>query len=494
MISLNTVRLSGFSPKLFSFSVSSRPGSVRDTVFHADNLCKQLLEQEEVLPGEQVLVVGYGPAAIASTLALMSKGVKVHIFAPPKDPDEESLDECTTRWICPTTNDFPARDWQGRSFPTSLIPAHESGCGWAASSGEGIDSQLQDNLNFARESKVKGIDYEEFRHGAISDIKPVTDTDAAFTPAIDVEAKLETGAVVFRARFRAVILCIGGGKHTNTFVGSKGTFSGFGWWSDADDCLVNPQKYGRERLCVIGAGDSGLADFVRLLTGDEDPYESLRKLHLAQPFVDRIAAVSKQMWNSASRGQLDHPALLATQNQLIEIADAIFADAEHHRRVKEGLLEREHRPDVQLAVPCYHFGMSYPANRVLVHLLARAARDDGQTIPPFRVAVKPIDIFGLDGHQCQGKAADCSVHRHQVTFVRDATCTRPIEFDDLVDRGLVTDAESLELDEGRFDAYFRVILRHKPRFVMRPFHPAIDPLYEEFRKQSHSDVPPFYFP
>ena len=499
MLSLDDCRLSGFSDQLFTLSLNVRPGSVRDTVARCEFFCASLCEAGEVRDGEKVLVVGGGPAAFAVSAALLMRKVRVATCNLPVGANQDSLITCMTRVICPTTNDFPTGHWQGRNYPESLasLLAAPPALAWKSAEAATAIQQMLQGLKEIKASKKPKYDYFDIEPGELIGLHPATEQweDGSESAALQATIRTADHGDVTDV-FRAVVLCVGAGTHTNALATAGGIFRGYGWWSDAHDAICEPTTIAGRSVIVLGGGDSGVADFARLLTGRVDPFDCLEAVGFDQGILDRCADASRNMWNGyESKLVPDHIVYCQMQERLLAITDEMWARPANRRKIEALLLADRDRPRIQLAVSCYHFGLTYPANTIIAHMLARAVVDrqldeTGRPLPPFRVGVGCKAIRGLDKHVCQGDVEECANARHRIKFNRMACLGRPpvpAYIARMEGQGLVATSR----DPMDFD---RVVLRLPPNFVKGPLPSNIAQVHDAARKTVIRQVPPFYIP
>lgn len=384
----------------------------------------ELAEAKEIEVGTRCLIAGIGPSGMAAALALLRCKCRVVLYGPERQEHDDLLANCEHRWLCPTTFDFPAAHWTRRVYP--------------------LDDRIDRVLPWKQPNIA--LDALEDLHGTfMAAVRTRLDSgdliiieDAAVPAMI---ASKNVPSFRFRAEIGSptegrsdfndinlVLDCTGPQRPQDTVESNGQVFRSFGFWSNADP-LLNPRgadpivhiSPGPMRVLIAGGGDAGLQDFVRLLTGFDDPFEALEGLKVDDDDIASIRSISNEMWLQYRDNKEEHGLLCDAQAKSIALADSLWtSDGELRERIKERLTERTERPAVQLVMKCYHFGVSYFANRVAVHLLARGLVSLGSSfnrdLKPFRVGAKITGVYGLNGHRCGNRRQECAGHAHDVEF------------------------------------------------------------------------------
>lgn len=412
-------------PSVYSLSLPTRPGSVRDWMWRAEKLAIELTERGEVRAGTQVLVVGAGPTGLVLSERLLEHGAAVIVAtlsAESQCLDDEGPDQrpsfagpwtCRTRMLCPTTNDFPADHWNEGVFPRA---------------GDDFDAPFFWSRDLAH--KVYARLAEDFRRRALgfSQRLEVYQNSTIDSLSVGADQRLSVtirhnGRELPPAGVDVVILCTGSRDRT-ALRGSA--FAGFSFWSDEDPLIVRPETGGSQRVLVVGGGDGGLGEFIRLLSVEPELARCLEFLELPEDFLEELKSTSQEFWRSFSSEEPirdDHAQLVLLQGQLIQQIDAAWENSEQLRARVRSLLRRPgDRPFVQLASSCYHFGVSYVANRVVAQLLARALAESGTNggLAPFHASVR-CAVAGSGVHTCEHDPQTCRNAPHEVAFT-ERTC------------------------------------------------------------------------
>lgn len=396
---------------VYSLSVPVRPGSVRDSIWRAESLCALIPK----LPlGARVLVVGRGPSGMAAALTLLERGYEVLMCERPPVPG--GLRACTTRTICPTTFDFPVDHWTVRAYP----PNANSGAvlPWRFGLARDVSNALSGSFNARARAYQRAGKFDVHDPGDLLDAQPSTSGyEVTIITAIGGATTAVTEPV------GAILVCTGPGQEKGPGIGR---FASYGFFDNKDPLILEPANHPNEKVLIIGAGDGGLGDFVRLKTNYVDVFDLLSDIPLPAEKLDELREIHRSLWAQLSdtSATVDrHIVLTGVQEQLVGLVDALWNDDSLRvRSVVQSILKRAGRtPSVQIVFPCYHFDAAYFSNRLLAQLVARALADNLQLnggLRPFRVGAR---CARLEGHNCQHSAQDCSATPHLVIFER-ATC------------------------------------------------------------------------
>jgi hypothetical protein len=493
--SIEDFRLTSVSPRVFALSIPIRPNSIRDSMWRAERFCNQLQQAGLLTRGSNVLVVGTGPTGMTMTGAMLGMGARVvSCNLPPEDKDE-CLSACQTRVVCPTTFDFPVEHWRERYYP---IGDDEAVLPWESTIAQRFHNRIAASLRDITEPIEATGDYYHAEPGFLDSVEPLDEK------AVTVIIK-EKGQVKPPAKVNLVVICVGPGRHMNVVKTSKGSFFGFGFWSNSDQIMNQPQLAAKKKVLILGGGDGGVGDFVRLVTGERDPFACIDKMGISATIVDRLVEINRKMWHTfGTESQYDeHTSLIDIQRSLIKsVDDAWQQDSSLQSRVSSLLLPADRRPFVQLAVPCYHFGQSYFGNRVAAQFLARAIasrpRTENGGLAPFRVGVRCIDLIGIDGHRCGDDVEACRRTPHEAVFESivcpNATNAAPPLYIDECCSSAAIPAWKATVDVGPGRVTFDHIIVRFASEVVRPDLP--DNVLNAINKKSKTllrDVPPFYF-
>lgn len=405
-----------------------RPGSIRDSMWRAEWLVTQFISELGISAKDTVLVAGLGPTGITATWLLLHTGCEVVVCNRP-EPDYCSIRGSSSRVICPTTYDYPARHWRKRIYPIEYdVRSFE----WSASTGrdliEDLTNDLTNHENYARCTMNRHTEVKSIESDGNHLVVHVQSTKSGQNWPIN--------------GITAVVNCVGPGTHRLSIPSLRGKYKSMSFWSN-DDALFPPlqrnetgsvDRYVRPRVrvagqkvAIIGSGDGGLQDFVSLLTGVGDPYCVLERLPIPRAMLRQLIRLNRKLLDPRlyhSGGASAHQALIEAQRPGMDVADRIWTYKKGiPEKIDAMLLDRDVRPAVQLISPCFHFGPSYTANRIATHLIARALVLRGEVenagMKPFRAGVVASNIEG-HGHHCE-TAMECVRHKH-VLYFQERVC------------------------------------------------------------------------
>lgn len=480
-------QLSTIDDRVYALCLPARPGSVRDSMWRAERLVDSLSHQHE-LSNKRTAIIGLGPSGMSAALALLRRGASVvGCNLPASRFAEANLMNCNTRWLCPTTFDWP-HDWQTRKTHWTDNSAL---MGWKADIASTVIAKLQRVFDRRIAQYVESGHYRQHDPAVWS----------CYTcDASHIELALRrphSCQPIDTCQADVVLICTGPGNHCNNLPTSTGAFHGYGFWSSEDDLFDIPTRSSVRRVLILGAQDGGVGDFARLLTGIEDPWDLLCGLQLTDAYMDRIRNLNDAMWREFGSGEAstDHETLARLQVESIEFINEVWAGNTMLRQNAEQiLLPDDSRPHVQLVVDCHHFGLAYFANRIAAHLLARALMRRGVHangyMRPFRIGCRGAFAECLNG-SCTGSAGASAAHRHSVHFMPYACsgggpCPEVIELcNDHNDEWAHTVTTSLAPQECE-----RIVLRFGADYS--PRHLPTDIVRAVRSQELIRDVPPFY--
>ncbi len=434
MAILDEFRLRSIHPSVFALSLPIRPASVRDSMFRAELFCKRIVQEGVIRSGQRALVVGRGPVGMTVLATLAKHRLKLVSYNTPPDGDGATIANCTTRILCPTTFDFPSPQWRVRRFPHD--DSFTAELHWRASSAEDVLNRMSQVLSERIHPYARNC---TFRIGELLSVKGHENEPSKVQTVLRTRLKDRKFKEMVE-NFDLVLICTGPGRDRVSLRAQPGGFAGFSFWSNADPLsqiykgstgrrVLNLSSAAGKRFLILGGGDGGIADFVRLLTGNPDGFDSLDDVALPPAFLAELGSLSRSMWKGYNEHEFAGSLcalLVDTQRRLKRLIDQTWEQTESIReQVHRLLLSPSERPFVQLAMPCFHFQLSYFGNRLMAQFLARAmsadlARQNGGLVP-FRVAVNCTSIEGVDpnSHRCAGNAAECMRFRHLVEFEPD---------------------------------------------------------------------------
>lgn len=392
-----------------------------------------------------LLIVGGGATALTAAMHALSLDVVVTIAH--TDAIYFGLQSnCSVRSIDPTAYDWPLPHWQDGKYPLRgdvAVPLP-----WSA----GIASQVASEWNAAFSTAQYGPARRRLRRLALRG-QPLRrahiDTRDPDLIVIDHPSSPLRG----QWTFGAVILCLGLGEedtHCRSYAGLK-------FWED-DQLLDGPiWRLGRPpRILISGAGDGGLQDAVRALTGSPNTrqiFEDVMGPAMDDPRWQAIHAElistehhAQRVWAWSSSRLHRHGTDSGLHDTYAALVDDFMAGPlGNHVRARWRTLTLGRALEIKVAHRCSHVPWCYPLNRWLGLLADYCRRSDfGSAHGLFLPGVELYDVHAADMHRCDpANAALCAEHPHRVV-VRPSTCAP--------DPG----ASPIELD-GEFDV---VVIRH----------------------------------
>ena len=409
-------RFAEVDKRLFALSALTRPGSVRDSVWRAEEFVRQALESGEFTSGSRVFVAGLGPVGMTVVLGLIASDINVVAFDLPPIPAESAFQNSLCRWVCPRMNDFPAKHWsdESRAYPIDdrlpVLP-------WSAGIARDVHNRMLRQFERDVQKKRAASIFQPRSGCAISGVEFSLDRIKVITRGAVGEEEHDVNRM---------ILCAGFGRHVD-FLSPIDGFQSHGFWSNLDPLFERGQHAGPTTVAMLGGQDGGLGDFVRLVTGEPDPRRLLERLPLSPAQLEECRALNREMWLGFASGgpERDHELFMDLQVRFLKFVSGLLAeDPRIVGEIDDMLLADDVRPRVQVVTPCWHFGQSFFSNRLLGLLLASrlAARPLGANNGwlPIRFGCMAVSCRGLDGHVCKRDASHCATARHEVTFRRAA--------------------------------------------------------------------------
>lgn len=382
--------------------------SVRDSVWRATEFCAALHADNT----PRVLILGLGPSGMSLAISLLQAGARVVACQMHPPEIDEAIGQCHCRYLCPTTFDFPAPHWQDRQLPPK---SHSS----ALRLSWGIASVVYAQL----ESQFVDLASPFERRGQYREANPGRLTSLVIRDEY-LEAQIDEIKPVAPQQFDAVVVCGGPGLQQLTIPSaSGGCFAAYGFWNNRDPMFLDPKSATGKKVLILGGQDGGIGDFVRLLTGKEDPFDVLKALQISSGFFTQLQNLNKQMWEGFQSGTpvSDHNHFVELQKSMIELINYQWESDSNLRDIVTNklMIPIKERPFVQLLVGCDHFGLSYFANRVAAQLLARALAHEPASnggMRPFRVGCHCEAVQAVDEHQCRASPDECAKAPHRVYF------------------------------------------------------------------------------
>jgi hypothetical protein len=447
------------------------PVSIRDQMMRGYLAATRALNENKIGPDKPLLVVGAGAAGATAAIVAADNDVNTVLIDMAPAAFNKQL-YCHTRFVCPTTYDWPAEHWHEGRFPwldEQALPLPYN-AGEAARIAALWDAALKVaeeerrpllKLRFntemsepSRFSKVTAADLEA--SGGLVDV--IFKSTVAGVPPIPSQ------------KFALIISCIGQGRDRR----SVGRYSGYSFWEDDPFSQEGWGLIGgtEPKIYISGGGDGALQDFLRILTN----VDSISALFLRLPEPLRLDAAASirstedhsqraYIWSTPA---LDcavfaplHKLYVKTVDDLLtKYPDAIECFMRETLRAPLGKIK------ITLACSCTHFGSCYPLNRFLVLLYARYIERHyekiGRDEKVIRYGVRTVKIEAKEHDECGPLPKNCHDKLHEIYFI-DADCETSVEHEN--DEGL-----QRQMKEGPYNI---VIIRHgiewpPPLFVERP--------------------------
>ena len=413
---MNVVERYRAADGLFVLSLPTQPGSVRDSVWRAEQFVKWFGPASEKPRPQTILVFGMGPVGMAVTVGLLESGhTLVACSKPPEPDDDSSFRSCTTRKLCPTTYDFPMSWWTARCYPAQ---SRECVLEWKSDTPQNAFAFM--TREFRRRVEHACGDSDRLK---LYDDHTLYDFGLA-----------PPGPHRFRAMIRGertsdsvvhdvdcVVECTGPQRHRTSLPSDPLGFVSPAFWSN-DQWLFERDVRRQPRpssVAIIGAGDGGLQDFVRLLTGIDDPFDVLERLGLGSSCVPRLVELARKMWRDFEAG--NQPGLGADlDRELSGIAMKLLSGDGVTEKLEQLLRPDPERPAVQVIGDKTDFGATYFGNRLpailLGELLARRGPRANGGFAPFRLGVRVVAVNGAGEHRCPGAGRRCVDGPHRLEF------------------------------------------------------------------------------
>ncbi len=398
--------LNGLHGRAYAPSAKTSPRSIRDSIWRAELVMEELISSHGLDANTDVLVVGFGPAGIACCVELMRRGIPVTILESPYPGWTQPLANCTSRDVCPTTFDFPSDHWPIAKYPFDGSPPVLP---WEAGTPEEVHTQLRTAFDFVREQSTSRV--RVFQNAEWKECEPETASLACHIVASD--------GTDHRLSFKLVIICNGPGPGQSVVRVKSGVFANHSYWSNGIRGAAEWVRNRRTQIVIFGGQDGGLGEFVRICTRNPNPRQVLKAIPFSKAELATIQDLNRRMWASWVASAHDHSLCCVLQEESEDLADQLWTRAPIKDAVTRLLGPSSERPIVQLAMKCYHFGLSYWGNRVVAQLLARGLAEHNCApngrISPLRFGVSLDDIQGI-GHHCKGSLEECDRFRHRVVF------------------------------------------------------------------------------
>lgn len=439
------------APRLYSVGGKIYPISIRDQMLRGRLLVDRLLEVGVVRKYDwdrPLVILGAGAAGVSAALRALEKEVVVQVFER-EDREVCWLQEgCKTRWVCPTTYDFPVDHWAEAIYPYPPIagsvppPLLKWNAAWANDAARSWQLAFQQaengSLGVLRYRKKTAWDgsvqpdppnpNQPFITVGLDDFDPVT---KQVTPWKKQDAA-------------AVLLAFGFGQEKRYLrppyrppnpVPPKGPSWGFGFWQsdpfdkpDLDLQGISPE------VLISGSGDGALQDFLRLVldpqkcrtvqqlydrlfTGGLLSADMLCRMHGAADFAQRALT-----WGHGNHH--DHPTLLRLHRAYKYVVRELLRSPDLGRELANRLddLLRPEPVAIHWVYECNHFSICYGLNRFLALLVLKHLLHKKVTWLKCYPKCRVKTIQGLRGHGCNHNADACHGHPHEIQLERINCC------------------------------------------------------------------------
>ncbi len=305
---------------------------------------------DDVVVDHDLVVIGGGAAGLAASTMAAELGLSVILV--------ESFNLFGTigtspfRRIEPFLYDWPlVEDNPPREQPVGPLPL------FAAKPG-----QLAERWLRVVEGKLKKFSQFSIEQPAWGEVVAETESH------VDVIIRRGSRSRIVKAT--RVIQCTGASERLKL----KSGWSGLPFW-DFDD--LSKPDYGfsdgaaGKRIVVSGGGDGAIQDVLRCLFGDEHVANIQRALVEHMSAKDQLAVAKaeqhfRQIYTISCVGmnRREHDAL--TELEAVYTRSLQQVAGNNRFCVKMKNLLRQNRPEVELIIPCHHFGVCYPLNRLSI--------------------------------------------------------------------------------------------------------------------------------
>lgn len=409
MISVSALPLIAYKvgPNLFDLSSNLYHVSMRDQIHRAVALAEALVAGNQFRSGNQVLIVGAGVAGVVAGMVLARHGKEVQIVDASLDAPFQLQRGVATRYVGPYMYEWPLAVHSCQQMPP---PSNRVLSPWAV--GKPTALPISSSSPVRPDDLV--ADWESALKQAITDsggrlrlqigINKIA-TNQMVKRWLDTERHIEKkrhprkrtrvvtiyggnqwgGSLKPYARLapRFVLLAAGMGSENNAVTDSNGNVLLVGnmFWANDD---IRKNRCGLPsppRVVVIGGGDGGLQDALRVVTKDDHPLITWNRLLgadadrvLPEALAD-IQAMEAQhalntIWTAApSRA----PELKTLDAAYKSLAIALAANTHIKQAAVSSL--RTDVSSVHLCIKDEWFSKAYALNRFLVHLLEQCAKD-----------------------------------------------------------------------------------------------------------------------
>ncbi len=398
-------------PLQFSISGPLSPVSIRDQMIRGKMFADRAIEQHLISPARPLLVVGAGAGGVTAAIQAAQQNIPTTIIEASSQAFGRQRN-CRSRWIDPTQYDWPVSHWRRSIYPWTPPPMPLP---WGAQLSNVIGALWRHQLALAQRapSPLK-VEYATI-------IKAKN-----FRPSIgDLEVILSTKSSP--AYYGAALFAVGFGTEKTLL----GEYQSYRFW-ETDDFeapflgLAAPTRSPKWSVLICGAGDGGLQDFLRIVTGHRSAADILKQIPTSA--IESLVAELQSAEDQAQRawkwcGTLhDHAVFQQLFGVYKKAADSLLSDPSFRTQiwsVLKRLTARASHLDVTLTYPCTHFSKCYGLNHFLVLVILAYAARNGLSIRalPNEVA---LSVEGLT-HLCTKSPAKCHGEDHEVEF-QTAAC------------------------------------------------------------------------
>lgn len=439
-------------PYVFEIGGAQSPGSIRDQMLRACMLVDRAVELKLLSNDRRLLVVGAGAAGASAAIRAAKAGIETTLIEKENQPFNVQA-ESHTRWISPTQYDWPAIHWDENKFPWFGEPmplpysadyAKNLALAWKAALDD-ARAMYRDKFVFLQNTEVDKSQWVEVARSGEEIIRsfPVKDRLVEVYFLTNKGETNEDGTPKFTKssanKYGMVIASVGTGKEQLSIPGSE--FVGYSFW--ANDPFNSPRLglgvVETPRVLIIGGGDGGLQDFLRIITGTRSAHHIYKSLPfgvqsilvnsgLVRDLIEKYAFTAEEqaqrshIWNN--RKQQDHYVLKQVDRNHENVIDTIVSDTKLWNSVCKAfgsMIMRSAMPgNIKLIHKCNHFKKSYGLNRFLALLINRYLNQ--HNIFPFLSNREITQIKGI-GHNC-GDPSECHGKDHSVSF-EESKCGTP---------------------------------------------------------------------
>lgn len=441
------------------------PISIRDQIVRAHYLVELLRIDRVINAQSRIAVIGAGAAGITAAAYANQLGVaEVHLVEAASHPMPLQAN-CRTRILDPVQYDWPALHWKEAQWP---LPEPNPRKFTATQWGAPVILRTAAAAIYAR-------DYQTYLLGQLASPRfsfypnytaRAWDYDANNKLVVPIDltssqlaAELHVDVAIYATGIGTEIAQI---PYANTSFGS-GPFEGINFWQDD---VFESQTFGlggHHHVLVSGAGDGGLQDFIRLVTGQSTAHAVLKAVLDAIQHSCAWRAELDNLWHwedHARRTSIMAPdrardclILARLHERHLNVIDAIKHDAKAWSEITKALNKMTNgRPlkQIVLSFPCVHFTWCYALNRFVALLLAQYIRDHWHSEPlqPSQSAIQTSAAHPK--HAC---AKGCWGASHEVRFATNVTCATS---HDKINAIRADDSHP----DSRWETYDGLVVRH----------------------------------